>query len=136
MGITTEVCISCGKLFLYPGFGSKYCPLCKRVDDENRDKVKAYLREHGAANMYQIADATGVPESVVKSYLRDGTLEIPENSPIYIKCELCGCDIRSGRWCPSCAATLSNGFKGIYAGVGDVPKNKSTGKMRFLGRDR
>ena len=84
--------------------------------------------------MYEIAEATGVPEKTIRQYLRDSMLEIPEGSPIYIKCESCGRDIRSGRWCPSCAAKLSNGLKGTFVGVGEVPKDTSSGKMRFLGR--
>ena len=83
--------------------------------------------------MYEIADATGVSENIIRQYLRDGMLEIPEGSPIYIKCEKCGCDIRSGRWCPSCAAKLSSDMKGMFAGIGDKPKTSSQGKMRFIG---
>ncbi|MBO7353261.1 MAG: hypothetical protein J6U61_03280 [Lachnospiraceae bacterium] len=87
-------------MFTYPGFGSKYCPDCRKIDEENRDKVKEYLREHGTANMVEISENTGVSKHDINQYLRDGMLEIPEGSPIYIKCEKCGCDIRSGRWCP------------------------------------
>ncbi len=134
MGVTVETCNHCKRLFNYPGFGSKYCPECRKIDEGNREKVKEYLREHGMANMYEISLATEVPEKDIKQYLRDGMLEIPEGSPIYIKCEGCGCDIRSGRWCPACAARLSKEFKGAFVGVGDVPKPVMNGKMRFLGR--
>ena len=46
--------------------------------------------------------------------------------------EKCGCDIRSGRWCPDCAEQLSADLKGCYVGVGDKPKKNTAGKMRFL----
>ena len=134
MGYTVESCNHCNKLFNYPGFGSKYCPNCMKIDQANREKVKEFLRENGAANMYEITQATGVPEKDIKQYLRDGTLEIPDGSPVYIKCEACGCDIRSGRWCPACAARLHSGLKAVFSGIGDVPKEKMTGKMHFLGR--
>ena len=133
MGYSVEVCHHCKRIFNYPGFGSMYCPECLKIDEENKNKVKKFLRDHGNANMYQIALATGVSEKDIKQYLRDGMLEIPDGSPIYIKCENCGCDIRSGRWCPSCAARMSNDLKSAYAGVGDVPKEQVTGKMRFFG---
>ena len=129
MNITVEVCRKCKKLFNYSGFGLKYCPGCMKEDEKNREKVKEYLRENGAANMYQISEATGVSEHAIKIYLREGMLEIPEGSPIYIKCEKCGCDIRSGRWCPECAANRSKELKGCF--VGDRPKTKLEGKMRF-----
>ncbi len=137
MGFTVECCENCGNLFNYPGFGAKYCSRCRGEDEKNRNAVKEFLRSNGNANLYEISIATGVPEKVVKQYLRDGMLEIPQGSGIYIKCEMCGCDIRSGRWCPSCAAKLSIGLKGNYVGVGDVAKDSmGPGKMRFLGRDR
>lgn len=134
MSATVEACESCGRLFHYPGFGAKYCPQCRELDNKNREKVKTYIRENGAANMYEISDATGVSVSTIQQYLRDCTLEIPEGSPIYIKCESCGCDIRSGRWCPACAARMSSELKGMFVGVGDVPKKTTSGKMRFLSR--
>ncbi len=133
MSISVEACIKCRRLFTYPGFGMKYCPDCMKADEHDRQLVKDYLREHGTASMYQISDATGVSDKAIRQYLRDGMLEIPEGSPIYIKCEKCGCDIRSGRWCPACAAKMSADLRGCFAGVGDVPKTTS-GKMHFLNR--
>ena len=136
MAITTEVCEYCGRLFRYPGFGTKYCQSCKAADDENRKKVKEYIREHGTANMHEVSEATGVSTKAIRQYLRDCTLEIPDGSPVFIHCENCGCDIKSGRWCPSCAAKMSRDLHGLYVGVGEVPKPKTgSGKMRFLGRD-
>ncbi len=133
MAVTVEVCESCKTLFHYPGFGIKLCPSCREVDKQNQQKVKEYIRENGASNMYQISEATGVSTKIIKQYLRDGMLEIPDGSPIYIQCESCGCDIKSGRWCSSCAAKLSVGFKGLFVGVGEEPKNnENKGKMRFL----
>lgn len=136
MAFSVEACQNCKNLFNYPGFGSKYCPECRKIDEENRAKVKEYLREHGQANMYEISLATEVSEKNIKQYLRDGMLEIPDGSPIYIKCESCGCDIRSGRWCPACAAKMSSEFKVMFVGVGDTPKEKLSGKMRFLGKHK
>jgi len=135
MGFSVECCENCGTLFNYAGFGGKYCSNCRSIDTDNRNAVKTYLRTHGNANMYEISLATGIPEKLVKQYLREGMLEIPQGSGVYIKCEMCGCDIRSGRWCPSCAAKLSVGVKGNYVGVGDVAHDPAgPGKMRFLGR--
>jgi len=135
MAISTEVCIKCRRLFNYPGFGTKYCPDCMKEDEKLRQKVKDFLYENGAANMYEISQATGVSEHMIRQYLRDGMLEIPENSPIFIKCEKCGCDIRYGRWCPECAAQMSAELKGCYIGVGEKPKSTG-GKMRFLNKEK
>jgi len=136
MNISVECCRNCKRLFKYPGFGNKYCPDCMKIDEENREKVKAFLRENGQSNMYEISLGTGVSEKDIKQYLRDGMLEIPEGSPIYIKCESCGCPIRSGRWCPDCAKRLEEDLKGTYVGVGEVPKMYVDGRMHFLNRNK
>ena len=135
MPISVEVCERCKRMFKYPGFGPVYCSDCLGLDVKKRERVKEYLRENGQANIYQISLATSVPERDIMYYLKEGMLEIPEGSPIYIKCERCGCDLRSGRWCLSCARKLVNGLKINYVWVGDEPKHKTVGKMRFLGQD-
>ncbi|MBP5292450.1 MAG: hypothetical protein J6Y90_07520 [Lachnospiraceae bacterium] len=135
MRVTVETCEHCCCFFNYPGFGSKYCHNCRIKDEEEQHKVKEYLREHGSASAQELTLMTGVPESTIRQYLREGMLEIPEGSPIYIKCEMCGTDIRSGRWCQMCAAKLSTELKGTFVGVGEMPKdNKNQGKMHFLDR--
>lgn len=138
MGLSSNVqaCLGCKTLFLYPGFGAKLCPECRKKEEEMFAKVKKYLDENGPANLYSIAEATGIPEETIKQWLKDGRLEVPEDSDVYIKCERCGCDIRSGRYCPACAAELTKELKGVYSGaVGELPKNQS-GKMRFLDKNK
>ncbi len=134
MEISVEVCTKCRRLFNYPGFGPYYCPQCRSVDDQHRNIVKDYIRKHGTATMFEICENTGVTEKEIRYYLRDGTLEIPDGSPVYISCERCGCDIRSGRWCQECAMQLSKNLKVSFALIGDRPKIKNEGKMRFLRR--
>ena len=133
MEYTVEVCKNCRRLFKYYGFGSKYCPECAEIDRKQRDKVREYIRKNGPDNKYEISLATGIPETEIDQYLRDGMLEIPEDSAVFIKCESCGCDIRSGRWCSECAARMSKGEKAVYIATGEKPK--TGGKMRFFGKD-
>lgn len=138
MGITSNIqaCTDCKALFQYPGFGAKLCPACKKKEEEMFEKVKTFLNEHGPATYAVIAEETGISETTIKQWLKDGRLEVPEGSDIYIKCEHCGCNIRSGRYCPSCAAELTKELKGLYSGnIGEVPRN-TTGKMRFLDRNK
>ena len=37
--------------------------------------------------------------------LKEGKLEISQNSAIFLKCEICGALIRSGKYCTKCEAT-------------------------------
>lgn len=131
----TKVCVRCGRMFTYLGFGHFYCPLCKDKDKEDFEKVRDYIYNHGVASAIEVAEATGVDLKTIEQYLREGRLEIPESSPIFIKCEKCGIDIRSGRLCPTCATTLSNAMKVQMnfdnEQIGEVPK-RLEGKMRYF----
>ena len=41
-------------------------------------------------------------QRTVRRLLKDGRLEIAEGSNVYLRCELCGKEIRSGQYCPEC----------------------------------
>lgn len=135
---STKVCLRCGRIFNYMGFGHYYCPSCKKKDTEDFIKVKDYIYANGASTAVEVSDNTGVAVKIIEQYLREGRLEIPENSPIFIKCEKCSINIRSGRLCPECANSLSNAMrvemKFDDEQIGEVPK--LIGKMRFFGREK
>lgn len=133
-------CQRCGRIFNYSGFGHLYCPACKKIDDDAFQKVKDYIFENGVATALEVSEATDISMRHIERYLREGRLEIPEGSPIYIKCEKCGADIRSGRFCQECATRMSAELRMALDfddyQVGDKPKaKKQDGKMRFLSRD-
>jgi hypothetical protein len=134
----TRVCVRCGRIFNYSGFGHYYCPNCKKKDAKDFNRVRDYIYEHGIANMVEVSENTGVGVKIIEQYLREGRLEIPENSPIFIKCEMCGVDIRSGRLCPKCANSLSNAMRVEMnfddEQIGEIPK--FVGKMKFFERER
>lgn len=134
----TKMCQRCKRMFYYSGFGHIYCDYCKRADTRDFDKVKDYILENPGATMLEVADQTGVLMKFIEIYLREGRLEIPENSPIFIKCEMCKKDIRFGRVCPECAEKLTQKKKeemnfDEYQ-IGEPPKK--IGKMRFIERER
>lgn len=134
----TKCCQRCGRIFHYSGFGHIYCDLCREVDTKEFETVKDYLYSHPLATMLEVEDNTGVIMKKISNYLREGRLEIPEGSPIFIKCELCKAEIRYGRVCPTCAEHLTAATKqkmdfDEYQ-VGEMPKQ--TGKMRFFNRDK
>lgn len=134
-----KVCARCGRMFTYLGYGHFYCPVCRENDAQDFTKVKEYIYEHGVASALEVSENTGISIKIIEQYLREGRLEIPENSPIFIKCEMCSVEIKSGRLCPSCATTLSNAMRIDMnfddAQIGEIPK-KLEGKMRYFGRDK
>lgn len=133
MAATTEACPECRKLFLYPGVGLKICQECQKKDEAQFSIIRDYLREHGNANAQELELATGIPAKTITGYLRAGRLEIPESSDIFIKCEICGTDIKSGKYCSECASRMHLELTSACIGlVGEKPK--SLGRMRFLNR--
>ena len=108
------------------------------VNEMHFKKVKEYLAEHGPTPSIVIAEETKVPIHVIDKLLRQGRIEIPESEEKLLPCEKCGKDIRYGRFCPECAASLGKEIKGMltYGEIGEVPKKPPTGKMHFLGKEK
>ena len=129
-------CKECGGRLFYQASGIYECGTCGEEDLDDFGKIKKYLDEKGrAVPAAIIADDTGVPIDIINTFLRNGRLEIPEGSNIYIKCEKCGCALRYGRYCYDCTKSLVGELHGaFFEHVGDQPKNekKQEGKMRFL----
>lgn len=134
----TRVCSRCKRMFTYLGFGHYYCPTCKKMDEEYFQRVRDYIYDHGSASAMEVSEGTGVSLSTITQYLKEGRLEIPENSLIFIKCEMCGSNIRSGRLCRECASKLNHVMRKEIEfedeQIGEKPK-KVSGKMRFLDND-
>ncbi len=131
-----KCCKKCGRLFMYYGVGHMYCPSCAKADSIIFAKVKEYLYEHGASSLKEVALATDVSEKKIMTYLREGRLEIPEGSDIFIRCEACNIEMRSGRYCPECANKMIHNFRGsAYLAndeIGEVTKKNQSARMRFL----
>lgn len=129
-------CKKCHTKYEYKSLGVYECPNCGFVEMDEYGVIRTYLDEHGPTPAVNISQETGVSVKIINEYLRQGRLEIPDGSQVYIRCEKCGTDIRYGRFCPACAASLSKELSAAFsADVGEVPKKKKEGKMRFLDQE-
>jgi len=122
-------CTQCGKIFRNLGNGFNICQKCKELDEEEFNLVKDYIYENPFATLKNTASATGVKVMRIQSYLRNGRLMIPDNSPIFINCENCGTSIKYGRICIECAKILSKEMKKEMdieeCQIGESPKRDS-----------
>ncbi len=129
------ICPECGVFMKYTYGGRFVCEKCGAEQLNDYGKIKEFLQEHGPTNAIELSSQTGVKRSKITQFLREGKVEIPENSPIYIHCRKCGVAIRYGNYCSKCAH--SNNIQGAY--VGEIPKyiqnGDSSGKMRFMDTD-
>lgn len=112
------------------------CPVCHKQEPTDFGKVRTYLEQAGPQPAIVISNATGVDVHVIDNFLRQGRIEIPDGSSVYIKCQSCGADIRYGRYCPECMVKMTKelGKAMLMSEVGERPTNKSdmSGKMHIL----
>lgn len=126
-------CEICGGILKESGLGIYVCSQCGHEILSEFGQIKQYIEEHGASTAIQISDGTGISVTRIDKYLREGRIEIPEGSDVFIPCLKCGTDIRYGKYCPACAAQLTKQFQSAIMSteIGETPK-KNQGKMRYI----
>ena len=124
---------------IFKGVGEYHCEDCGFVDYDDYGKVRLYIEGHRGATAAEIESATGVSQRTIRQMLRESRIEIAEGSKTFLHCEMCGKNIRSGRFCPECEVKvhrsfeeqqrerLQNGAKGF----GLQQRNVEEGQKRF-----
>ena len=132
-----KVCRGCKKMFQYIT-GPVLCPKCKQLEEEQFLKVKDYLRENPGSTMYAVTQATGVSAALIEKFLKQGRLQVAENSPIALICERCGKKIPTGKFCNACKKEISEELTGVKNSIVAKEKEKENAqaKMRFLQSDK
>ena len=87
---------------VYKGRGEYQCEECGQMDYDDYGKVRNYLEHHRGANVAEISDATGVTHKSIRDMIKENRFEVIENRGGYLRCEMCGANINSGRLCPDC----------------------------------
>lgn len=95
-------CKHCGGVLVYKGLGEYRCELCNERDYDDYGKVRNFLDEHRGANVAEISSATGVTHKSIRTMIKDNRFEVINNRAGYIRCEICGVSINSGRLCSKC----------------------------------
>ena len=130
-------CRGCGRIFNYVA-GPFLCQVCKEKMEVKFQEVKEYIRSHAGAGIREVSDACDVETSQIQQWLREERLEVTENSAIFLSCEVCGANIRCGRYCEKCKYEMTMGFKNaINSGkpqqeIKKPSSDKTNPKMRFL----
>jgi predicted RNA-binding Zn-ribbon protein involved in translation (DUF1610 family) len=133
-------CSACGERLKYRGLGEYICEECGNLEYDDYGKVRAYLEQHPGALQGEVSRATGVPANRIRGLLQQERIEIAAGSGMFLHCEMCGAQIRSGVRCPSCevkyradeeARKKSQRAKPEISGH-SMNKDKAPGEMRFL----
>lgn len=129
-------CRSCGNLFNYVT-GAIMCPACRDKMEIKFQEVKEYIRANPGVVMRQVSEDCDVEQSQIQQWLREERLEVTEASAIYLSCESCGANIRSGRYCDKCKSGLVNGFRSAIRSNQPATeprreRKSDSAKMRYL----
>ena len=104
-------CVKCGGVMVFQGLGEYRCEHCGELAYDDYGKVRNYIEEHSGATAAQIEEAIGVSQKTIRRLLKEGKLEVTEDSRSFLRCELCGKDIRSGLYCPECERKMHHSLE-------------------------
>lgn len=135
-----RTCKECGGVMVFKGVGEYHCEDCGFVDYDDYGKVRLYIECHKGATAAEIEKEVGVPQRTVRRLLKDGRIEIAEGSKMYLRCELCGKQIRSGQFCPECEIKVHRNLeekqrelqRSIMQGYGMGDRKGEEGQRRFV----
>ena len=128
-----KVCRGCKKMFQYIT-GPVLCPKCKQLEEEMFLKVKEYLRDNPGSTMLEVNQVTGVSAMLIEKFLRQGRLQVAENSPMMLTCERCNKKIVTGKFCNNCKKELSEELNDVKSNIVSQMQGQDDhrAKMRFL----
>lgn len=135
-----RVCKQCGGVMIYKGVGEYHCEDCGFVDYDDYGKVRMYIEAHRGATAAEIEAAIGVSQRTIRQMLRESRIEVAEGSKSFLHCDLCGKEIRSGRFCPECEVKVHHAMEEEQReklrkdakGFGMQQKGDAEGHRRFV----
>ena len=132
MNMANEVraCKICGRIFNYI-YGDEVCPACKETQEDLFHRIKDYLWDNRGATEAEVAEIFDVSHKQLLMWLREGRLELCENSVIKLECEKCGAPILTGRLCKDCLAKQ----KEVVRELDKSMKKDKDLKVAYVGRD-
>ena len=95
-------CVKCSGVMVYQGIGEYRCEQCGYIDYDDYGKVRSYIEKHRGATAMEVEAATGVSQRTIRRMLKESRIEVTNDSQTFLHCELCGKNIRSGRYCSEC----------------------------------
>lgn len=94
-------CVRCHRLFERVAL-EEVCPVCYPIEEREFDSIREYLAAHPGATSSELVSELNVSIKSIKRYLKEERLEIIGDNKGFIRCELCGTPINSGRFCGNC----------------------------------
>ncbi|MCM1539510.1 MAG: hypothetical protein NC254_14070 [bacterium] len=133
-------CPDCGGVMVFKGVGEYECEDCGRKELDDYGKVRGYVEKHRGATMVDVEKETGVKQKAIRKMLREERIEVAADSRTFLRCEVCGADIRSGRFCEKCKVNVNRRIEeqaraqknNALAGFGLGNSKGEEGERRFI----
>lgn len=136
-----KICEFCEHTKLkYIGVGEYECEECQHIMYDDYGRVRNYIEKHPGATQNDVSRETGVSTNTIRRLLKEDRIQIAPGSAMFLHCENCGTNIRSGRLCDSCLklkeasenrAKKPRDLKHITGGFIRSEKKESGGAKRF-----
>ncbi|MBX6378060.1 MAG: MerR family transcriptional regulator, partial [Clostridia bacterium] len=101
-------CRVCGRVFV--AASGDRCPSCLAREEQEYERVRAFLRDRPGATPEEVVEATDVPLERVLEWLREGRLEVRQWGSV-LTCRGCGVPIEAGAFCAACRERLIKGLR-------------------------
>lgn len=130
-------CEKCGSVKIkYLGIGEYKCSDCGFLMYDDYGIVRNYIEKNPGVTQAEVSKATGIKKSRITQLLKEDKIEIAPGSSVFLFCELCGKEIRSGRYCFDCSKTLTEKIRDEKNRTRQmsgytVDSSGFTGEMRF-----
>lgn len=131
-------CNMCGGIMVFKGVGEYECEDCRYLDYDDYGKARNYIEKNPGATAGEISEGTGVSQKSIRRMLKESRLEIATNSRVFLKCDICGANIRHGSLCDKCEVTYHRSVeeqeraKRALAGYGMENRTLEEGAMRYI----
>lgn len=121
-------CPRCGGLFvkaLRP-----ICNACHKEIDVMFQTVYTFIRkrDNRKATLQEVVEATGVDETYILQFIREGRIQLAQFPNLTYPCDVCGTMIREGKICGSCRTKMSEDMNKFKAQEEVAERNRKNEK--------
>lgn len=136
--MASRECVRCHRIYDKVAF-EEVCPVCFHIEEFEFRRIKEYLSLHLGASSSEVMREINVSLKSIRRYLKEDRLEIVGDNKGFIKCELCGRPLNSGRFCEGCfkegqeqlRKKLGDGPKSAYIRLADESKTEQTKGIQY-----
>ena len=108
--MATKICTNCNMPFNQVR-NEEQCPACAASGDATFRRIKEYLYEHQGASASELVSVLGVSMRQIRQFLREDRLEVVGDGYSGLRCDKCGANIKTGRYCEACGREEENRIK-------------------------